>query len=262
MKNKDWKVIVAACAVAMAGAWGPASASAADSGEAKDKPALYTYEASWAIPRAKWADYEKSGAGTSKVLDQAISSGAIVAYGNDSDLIHTADGSTHDDWWSALSEAGVLNTLDAIYKAGGGTSPALTSATKHWDNLFVSHHYGWHPGSWKGAYTHWSTYNLKPDAPNDAVSTIAKVFVEPLMEKLLADGTIVEYEIDEEAIHTENPDLFAISYITTTAEGLDKAQAALRDAAKKTPLIGPAMDGMVDFTKHRDGLTRTTATYK
>ena len=46
-------------------------------------------------------------------------------------------------------------------------------------------------------------YKLKPDAPENAVESLSKSFIVPLLEKLLADGAIVEYEIDTEAIHTE-----------------------------------------------------------
>ena len=88
--------------------------------------------------------------------------------------------------------------------------------------MFVSRYYNWKPGS-KGAYGHASSYKLKPDAPNDAVETLSKALLVPFFEKLLADGTILEYEIDEETIHT---------------------------------------DSMVDFTPHRDMLVRVNATYK
>lgn len=260
MKMRSGKVFASLCAVAMGSVWAvPVGAQMA---EVKEKPPMYTYEAQWNIPRAQWADMEKATANNEKTLDKAFGNGGIVGYGHDSTLIHTAEGGTHDDWFSAMSMAGVLNALDEVYKAGGATSPVLSSATKHWDNLFVSRYYNWHPGSWRGAYTHWAGYTLKQDAPDDSVDTIAKNFAVPLMEKLLADGTIVEYEIDVETIHTDTPGNFAIVYITPTAEGLDKANAALREAFKKTPLIGPALDSMVDFTKHRDWLGRTTATYK
>jgi len=79
---------------------------------------------------------------------------------------------------------------------------------------------------------------------------------------LLADGTIHEYEVDTQALHSNAPGTFAIVYITANAEGLDKVDAALTDSLKSNPLIGPAFGSMVDFTAHRDSLARTTATYK
>jgi hypothetical protein len=103
---------------------------------------------------------------------------------------------------------------------------------------------------------------LKPSAPDEAVETLSKGTIVPLLEKMLADGTIHEYEIDTEAIHTEAPGTFWIFYLAANAEGLDKVNAAVRESFKSNPLGGPAWESMVDFTEHRDYLARTSATYK
>ncbi len=252
---KLWKVLAGLCVIAMALALtAPAQTS--------EKPPMYTYVGNWNIPRAQWGEMEKASAADQQVLQKAIASGTIVAYGNDVNLVHQPDGDTHDDWWSAMSMAGLLNVLDQFYKSGSSTSTVLASATKHWDSIYVSRHYNWHPGSWKDVYTHGSSYKLKADAPDDAVEILSKNLVVPLMEKMLAEGTIHEYEIDTEAIHTEAPGTFWIFYIAANAEGLDKVNAALRDTMKANPLGGPAFGSMVDFTPHRDYLARTNATYK
>jgi len=237
----------------------PASAQMS---EVKEKPPMYSYVGDWTLPRAQWADMEKFGAGNQKMLDKALADGTIVAYGSDLNLIHTADGPTHDSWWSAMSLAGLLNVLDQTYKSGTAVSPVLSSATKHWDSIYVSRFYNWHSGSWKDAYTHAASYTLKADAPDNAVERLSKNLVVPLMEKLLADGTLHEYEIDTEAIHTEAPNSFWIIYITSSAEGLDKVNGALMETLKANPLAGPAFGSMVDTAQHRDMLARTSATYK
>jgi len=258
MRKKQMWGLAGVCAVALAALWAvPAGAQ-----EVKEKPRMYSYVGNWNIPRAQWAEMEKSDAADAKILDKAMANGTIVAYGNDVNLIHQPDGDTHDDWWSAMSMAGLLNVLDQFYKSGTTTSPVLASATKHWDNLFVSRYYNWHSGSWKDVYTHGSSYKLKADAPDDAVDTLSKSLIVPLMEKMLADGAIHEYEVDTEAIHTEAPGTFWVFYIAANAEGIDKVNAALRDALKANPLGGPAFDSMVDFTPHRDYLARTNAAYK
>jgi len=259
MNRKLGGIFAAMCTLAMMTAW-TARASAQD--EPKEKPRMYSYVGNWTIPRTQWADMEKSDAAEQKVLDKALADGTIVGYGNDMNLVHQPDGSTHDDWWSAMSLAGVLNVLDKFYKSGSATSPVMASATKHWDQIFVSRYYNWHSGSYKGAYTRVAVYKLKPDAPDDAVERLSKNLFVPLMEKLLADGTIVEYEIDTEVIHTEDPAMFWVIFITPNADGLDKFNAAQRDAQKMNPLRGPAFESMVDFTPHRDYLDISTATYK
>ena len=223
---------------------------------------MYSYVANWSIPRAQWADMEKANAADQKVLDKALADGTIVGYGSDMNLIHQPDGETHDDWWSAMSMAGLLHVLEQFYKAGNATSPVLASATKHSDSLYVSRHYNRHAGSWKDVYTHTASFKLKADAPSNAVDMLSKNLFEPLMEKMLADGVIHEYEIDTEAIHTTDPGTFWIFYIAADAEGLDKINAALQATLKANPLGGPAFESMVDFSAHRDGLLRSAAAYK
>lgn len=260
MNSRVWTVFAGLCAVTMAVAL--AVPACAQMSEVKEKPPMYSYVGNWAIPRTQWGEMDKSRAADQSVLDKAIASGTIVAYGNDVNLVHTVDGETHDEWWSAMSMAGILNVLDQFYKSGSSTSPVLASATKHWDNIFVSRYYNWHSGSWKDVYTHGASYKLKADAPNDAVDTLSKNVLVPFLEKLLADGTIHEYEIDTEAIHTEAPGTFWVFYIAANAEGLDKANAALMQNLKANPTVGPAFGSMVDFSVHRDELVRTNATYK
>ncbi|MFZ1131025.1 MAG: hypothetical protein WAN38_09655 [Terriglobales bacterium] len=259
MQKQVWGSLAGMCTLALIFVCSTA-ASAQD--EPKEKPPMYSYVSNWSIPRAQWAEMAKADAADQSILEKALADGTIIGYGSDTNLVHQADGPTHDDWWSAMSMAGVLNVLDKFYKSGASTSPALESATKHWDNIWVSHYYNWHSGSIKGAYTRVATYKLKADAPEDAVEKLSQHLLVPLMEKLLADGTIVEYEVDTQAIHSDAPGTFAVVFITPAADGLDKFNAALRTAGKLNPMNGPAFDSMVDFTPHRDYLARTTATYK
>ena len=109
--------------------------------------------------------WTRTSAADQKILDKAVADGAIVGYGSDLNLVHTADGMTHDDWWSAMSMAAVLNVLDKFYKSGTPTAPVLASATKHSDGIFVSRYYNWRPGTYKDAYTRVGYYKLKPDVP-------------------------------------------------------------------------------------------------
>jgi hypothetical protein len=259
MNRKLSGIFAGVCMLAMMAAWA-APARAQD--EAKEKPPMYSYVGNWNIPRGQWAEMDKSNAADQKILDKAMTDGTIVGYGNDLNVVHQPDGATHDDWWSAMSMAGILNVLDQFYKSGSATTPVLASATKHWDGIYVSRHYNWHSGSYKGAYTRVASYKLKPDAPDDAIAMLSNNLFVPLMEKLLADGTILEYEIDTEAIHTEAPGTFWVVFVAAKADGLDKFNAALRDANKTNPMNGPAFDSMVDFTVHRDYLNLSTGTFK
>lgn len=230
--------------------------------EVKEKSPIYVYVGQWSIPRAQWAEMEKSETADQSMLQSAMSSGSIIAYGFDTNVVHQPDGYTHDDYWVSNSMAGILNMLDQFYKAGSGATPVLASATRHEDSIDVSRYYNWKPGTYKDAYTHGSTYKLKADAPNDAVDMLAKNFLVPFLEKMMSEGAIVEYDIDTEAIHTEAPGTFYLFYTTGNAEGLDKVNQGLQQLMKANPMDGPAFGSMVDFTAHRDFLSRTNATFK
>ncbi len=236
--------------------------SGAQMAEVKEKPPMYTYIANWQIAREHWADFEKATPALNAIMDKAMADGTIVGYGEDMNLVHTPEAETHDNWWSATSMAGLVKVLDRLMASEISASPNTASPLKHWDNVYVSHYYNWKSGAYKGGYTQVSIYKLKADAPDDAVDSLAKHLVVPLLDKLLANGTITEYEIDEMAVHTEAPGSFAIVYITPTPEGLDAVQAAVIDVIKTHPLSGQAFGSVVDDSGHRDELLKGNGVFK
>jgi hypothetical protein len=261
MTSSGWRVTAVVTALTALGAL--PTIAPAQTAEVKEKPPMYTYDSSWVFPRAKWADVDKDNAQSNqKVLGPALSDGTLLGYGDDENFVHTAEGPTHDNWFQATSMAGLMKVLDTFYKTGGATNSVTMSSTKHWDAVLVSRFYNWKAGTWKGAYGRSAFYKLKADAPPNAVEMLSKVLFVPLLEKLLADGAIVEYEIDEQAIHTESPDSFEVYILAPTADGLDKLNDAIREGGSKNPLIGPALGSLIDFTAHRDQLWRANATYK
>lgn len=260
MNRRSCSVFAGLCALALSSlCMLPASAQ---NSEVKEKPPMYSYISNWQIPRAHWADMAKEEDADKATMDKALADGTIVAYGSDVNYVHTPEGYTHDDWWSSMSMAGLLNVLDQLYSSGSVDSPTLESATKHSDEVLVSRYYSWHSGPYKNAPLQVAFYQLKPDAPDDAVELLSKNLVVPLMEKCLSDGSILEYEIDTQAIHTDAPGSFAIVWISANNEGVDKVNAALREAIKAQPLGSPAFLSMIDWSKHRDELWRGMGVYK
>lgn len=260
MNRKSCSVFVGLCALALSGMYAlPASAQ---NSEVKEKPPMYTYVSNWQVPRAHWADMEKSVDAEKPILDKALADGTIVGYGSDKNLVHRPDGYTQDDWWSSTSMAGLLNVLDQMYSSGNTDTPVLETATKHEDEVLVSRYYNWHSGSYKNAPVQVAMYQLRADASDDSVDLLSKNLVVPLMEKLLADGSIVEYEIDLQAVHTDAPGRFAIVWVSADNDGVDKVNAALREAIKAQPLGSPAFLSVIDFSKHRDELWQGQGTFK
>lgn len=255
------KTITGMCAIALAAMW--SAGSWAQAQEVKEKPPMYSYIANWQIPRGHWDDMAKRLDAMKPMLDKAVADGTLLGYGEDENLVHEADGWTHDNWWNSSSMAGLVKILDQVRAPGSNNgSNALETATKHYDLIFVSHYYNWHPGAYKNGYVRVASYTLRKDAPDDAVETIAKNLVVPILEKELAAGTIIEYEIDEQFIHTSAPGTFSIVWVCPNGESIDKAYSAVREGMKAQPLGGPAFSSMVDSSAHRDELTRGSGIFK
>jgi hypothetical protein len=229
----------------MTGAW--ATPALAQSAPVEPKPPMYTYVSNWVIPRAQWPELDKALVDTSKLL----AGGSLVGYGIDETVLHQADAGTHAVWWSAMSMAALFNMLQDLHKT---PAPVLNGATKHWDDIFVSRFYNRHPGAWHGAYSQMTSYKLRAGAPDDAVEMLSKNIFVPLLEKLVSDGTLIEYQVDVQAEHTEAPSTFWITFIT--------ANASIEETFTANPLVGPAFFSVVDFAVHRDYLFRTEATYR
>ena len=230
--------------------------------EMKAKPPMYTYVANWQFPRSSWPDVEKTTSAINPVLDKAVADGTLIGYGVDRNLVHQPDTATHDDWWSSMSMGGLMKVLDKVSATDTDTSPLMASATKHWDSIYVSRYYNWRSGSYKGAYTHISTYKFKESAPDEGLNMLAQNLIVPLLEKQLAAGAILEYEIDTLAIHSESPGTFWVVYIAPTADGLDTVQQAVRDSVKANPLAIEAFGDMTDDSGHRDELMKSDGIYK
>jgi hypothetical protein len=254
MHRKFWMISMGLCVVALAGA--------ARAQEVKPKAPMFSYVAQWQVPRDKWADFEKASASTAGVLEKATADGTLMGYGHDEAEVHSSDGATHDNWWAASSMAGLLKVLAQVRTNAAVSSSAMSAATKHWDDIFVSRYYNRKPGAYKDAYTRISFYKFKATAPDDALDQLCQHLIVPAMEKLFADGTVLEYEVDTEAVHSDEPGGFALVIQTPTPDGLDKVQAAIMGTGKEHPLAIAAFDTLTEGNAHRDYLLRSDGIYK
>jgi hypothetical protein len=229
----------------------------------KQKPQLITYESYWAFPPAHWGDVDKDNAtANQKVLAPALADGTLVGYGDDENLAPPEGGFTHGNWWKANSWADFIKSIEAFHKAGGSSS--LVSSTQHWSQRYVSYFYNWKAGSRKGAYEYRLTYKVRPGVDPDDATLMLSSFYVPLYEKLLADGTIVEYEIDRESVHSAgSPGQIIFTFVTPNTEGLDKFRAAYNGIVVKDSLILAVKASVFvdECAPHADWLL-VNATYK
>ena len=218
------------------------------------KPPIYTYVAEWSVPRAQWADMEKVADEDKPVLDKLVADGTLTSYGAYTNLIHQEGEPTHGTWFSATSEGNLLKALEMIYKQPSLVSAPVQGASKHWDQILVDRIYNGKPGTSTG-YLTWSSWQIKPGEGQAYQSLIKSVMV-PVLEKLLAEGTITSYGFDMEDYHTQ-PIGMVYEFITVPDyASLDKANKAFDAAFESNPALGDAYRSTVQREGHRDYLTR------
>jgi len=254
MRIRITAVLVSVCALMLAMlSAGPAMAQSASA----EKAPLYTYVSEWSIPRAMWADYQKLENSDNDMLGKAVADGTLVSFGTYQVLNHQEGSPTHGSWFSAHSMANLMKVLEALRSAPDAVAAPL-AASRHWDYILQSTQYNAHSGSFKNAYLRVGYWPGNPGA-SDPGGAILKAGIVGLLEKLLADGALHAYQIDEQSIHTQELGGIYIAIITNGAEGLDKFNAAIQDAQKNNPVAYAAFRTLVQPKGHTDFLARVGA---
>ncbi len=258
MRNRVIGAVAVLCGLGTAGVLAGMALAQAPSAE---KPPMYTYVAEWTVPRNLWAAYQKTEAADTAAMNKAVADGSLVAFGNFAVLNHQEGQPTHGSWFSARSMADLMKVLEELRTAPAATDPAL-AASKHWDYIMQSRNYNAHSGTFKNGYLRVSNFRYKAGA-NDPDGRIVKATLVAMLEKLLADGALHAYQIDEEAVHSDDPGAFFIAIITNGAEGLDKYSAAIEELQKGNPAGAAGFGSLIDSHGHRDMLGRvSTMTHK
>jgi hypothetical protein len=229
----------------------PLQAQAPAAGE---KPPIYIYSADWAVPRAQWGDMEKLDASERPLLDKLVADGTLISYGSYSNLIHQEGEFTHGSWFTATSEGNLLKALEAIYAQPSNVLSPVQGASKHWDSILTGSVYNQKPGSYNG-YLTWSVWQVK-QGQGQAYANLMKTQFVPVLEKLLAEGTITTYGLLTEDYHTDKVGRAYDFFTVPDAASLDKANKAIDDLIAANPDIMNSRRTMVDTEGHRDYLVR------
>jgi hypothetical protein len=219
------------------------------------KPPVYTYVSQWAVPRAQWADMAKLSDQDKTLLDKLVADGTLVGYGAYTNLIHQEGEPTHGTWFSAASEGNLLKTLEALYAQPGLTTSPVQGASKHWDLMLTGDIYNSKPGSATDGYLTWSTWQVKPGQMQAYAELTKKVLV-PVLEKLLAEGSISSYGELTEDYHQGKLGTVYDYFTAPNAAALDKANKAFEDVFTGNAALGDAYRALTDREGHRDYLTR------
>jgi hypothetical protein len=246
------RLITVGCLMFLALAVRPARAQGPDGG----KPAVYTYIAEWAVPRDQWRDMAKASADEKVMMDKLVADGTIIGYGDFTTLLHQEGQPTHGSWFTATSRGGLLKALEAVYTLPQVTSPVM-GASKHWDFLVASRMHGEKSGKFSGGYLAGGGFDVKPGQQEIFSGLMKKNFM-PVLEKLLAEGTVTSYSVDTEDYHSQTPGRVTLVYTITDAADVDKVEDALESALMNDPALESVFRSAVDWNGHKDFLARVS----
>jgi hypothetical protein len=216
----------------------------------------YTYVSLWAVPRAQWNDFEKAQEQTRPVFERLVADGTLVAWGEAANLVHTEDGYTHSNWFVSTSQGGITKTLDALQSSS--RTPAFVSTTKHMDLMLHTIVHGGKTVRATSGVIRVASWRAKPGRGDD-VENYFKKYIQPDLDAGVADGSVLMYNFDSQAIHTDAPGAYNLAVVYANGDGLDKSTAMLAAHAKENPAAGEAFGSMLDTQAHRDSLSRILA---
>lgn len=248
-----WSALSGLGLLAMATLW--ISLAGAQNIEVKAKPPMYSFIAVWNIPQEQWKARENQASAAKKILDQAIDKGTIVSYGYDGNPLH-------DTFWLAMSKAGLDSVRDQFQKIGINAVPAKAGSRTPPVSILISRYYNWKTTRCPNAYVHVGIYKIRPDAPADAADQLSRNFFAPVLEKMLGNGAIFEWETDTYADPKDSPGTFLIAYLSEKADDLEKVNKAVQERLKSHLPKAPALDSLIDIKSSRDVVVRSYAVYE
>ncbi len=205
---------------------------------------IFTYVSLWGVPRAQWGNMAAVFADDKTVLDPLVANGTLLGYGTFENRVHSDGGYTHGSWFQASSLANLLKALEVLFNRPGTTAPVL-AASKHLDHLMISTAYGARAVTNATGYLRVISAAIQPGKMEDFQAAYRRYIV-PVYDKLLANGTIISYQLDTEYVIENAPGRFFSVVITRDADGLDKLRAAIGDLFDTNPavlgaLVGPSV---------------------
>jgi hypothetical protein len=231
-------------------------------------PKRLTSVAMWKVAPDKVEAFVTKTKAITPVLDKLMTSGEVVAYGIDVDLLHVPD-ATNIALWIDVPDFSALGKLQNSIEEFGKTNAAtmtdlrgLADGPSHHDLVMRQIE-----GKGKPAQA-----GARPISDFDQVQVVAgrmgeflelfRKYDKPVYEKLVDDGVILAYSLETEAVHTMKPG--AVWTIVTMADlgAKDKVRAAFNQAGEKMTeaernLIDKVYEGLVEPGSHRDSLAKS-----
>jgi hypothetical protein len=216
----------------------------------------YTYVSQWTVPRQQWNAFEKQEASDIPTMQKFVRDGTLVDWGNISTRVHSPEGYTHAEFFTATSIASLLEALEQEWTTA--TNASFVAATKHQDLFLRTFAHGGKTVSNATGYLLVGFYQAKP-GDGQAFESLLLKDVKPFLDSHIANGTLLAYNLDTEDIHTSAPNGYNIALLFPDGAAIDKFYEELSAAQKTDPAVGRMFAALTMEEDHRDSLGRVTA---
>lgn len=237
-------------------------------GVAQEQKTVYTQLGLWDVPRAKWGDFARSIEQYEKpIMEKLVAEGLIIEWGFDAAGVHSPEGYSHSTWTSAYSMADLEKAGDRYFEALGEQGEALEAEldsmlNKHADVYARSIHYGSRPSNLSGGFA-FGTRTRVRRGKGPEFREMWEECAKPIYDALLAEGTIVAYNVGTDYIHSTADSLGSTWtwYILENLEADEKVEAAFEAARNALGKADRAARqhyfwSLIEKESHRDDFTR------
>lgn len=245
--------IITVASLGCAVLFSPVGASAQASGQDQT---YFTYVAQWGVPRGDWAAFEKAEKDDNATMQKLVADGTIIAWGDEAARVHTEDGFTHADWFTATSRANLLKALEQLM--GNSTAPAFQAVTKHADLFLHTLAHNGKAATNGTGYLRVAFWQVKP-GEGDALEGHFRSALKPTLDRDVENGTLLMYNFDTEDIHTAEPGGYNLAMLFPDGAAIDKFYDDLKAAGKDNPAVEEILDSLMVAKAHRDTFGRVTA---
>jgi hypothetical protein len=202
------------------------------------------------------------------LLERLKAQGAVLAYGVDMDILHSAGAPNASTWFVAPDYAAYETALAGIHEVQQKNTAAMQEMLtamdmeQHQDLLFrVIHGNGKPVAAGSHPFTTVSIFKAKP-GKFEALQKGFENYYKATADKLVADGTILGYSLLMETMHSTDPSTLWYVVSTPDMAAQDKIRAAFRAELQKRSeiertAIEKEFEEISDESAHRDFLMRS-----
>ena len=234
--------------------------------EAKKKhPTEYTRVAVWQVKRSHWSDFTDRMIEIQKpVMEKLLADGTITEWGVEAAALHKADGYTHATWFATPNHANAMKVWQAMEDAGKKRGDKVDDVDKQIDNMVTKHRdfllRSIRRGATDANIENGLFYQYSMRINIDSLEDHLKLWdatIAPVLQKMLENGEIVAYGLDEEEI-TSQPYGERTTWIAAKDMSAMDAMKAAFDADRKNwseyeyGAWWASMKGMIDVDSYRE----------